>query len=92
MTTGDFAVKIFISKKLWNDWLDHKKQNGLSSFKKFIKAEIEAQVTALPRSFGKSKVKEEQIKIAYISFCYDNADIIRLLKKRGGAAMAGKTK
>jgi hypothetical protein len=41
MTTADYSVKVFLSKNLWNDWLEFKKDKELSSFKQYLKGEVE---------------------------------------------------
>ena len=41
MTTADYSVKVFLSKDLWKDWLEFKKDKELSSFKQYLKGEVE---------------------------------------------------
>jgi hypothetical protein len=41
MTTADYAVKVFLSKELWNDWLELKKDKEVGSFKQYLKGEVE---------------------------------------------------
>jgi len=45
LTTADYAVQISIPKDLWEQWGKYKEVNNMSSFKAFLKTEIEDQIS-----------------------------------------------
>jgi hypothetical protein len=89
LTTADYAVQACIPEALWKEWAKYKEVNHLSSFKAFLKQEIENQVEQLPHSFAASK--SSKIKVADINFAYDNGSLIKLLRRRGSVLKSGKS-
>ena len=51
--------------------------------------EIERQVQELPRSFKKTK-KTDKINVANVTLAYDNVEVIKMLRKRGGHFINGQ--
>lgn len=52
--------------------------------------EIQSQVGKLPKSFCKHMDKNPKIRVASIQFGYDNEQVIKLMRKRGGLFIQGK--
>jgi hypothetical protein len=52
--------------------------------------EIQSQVGKLPKSFCKNINKNPKIRVASIQFGYDNEQVIKMMRKRGGFFIQGK--
>lgn len=60
------------------------------TFRKLLIDEIEKQVQDLPRSFCKKSSKTHKITVANVTFAYDNAVVIKMLRKRGAHFINGQ--
>lgn len=73
---------------MWNNFIDnHFNPVGghtkIAAFRDYIKKELEQRLTRLP-DLGYEDPAPEKIIIAMISFAFDNAELINLLRERGG--------
>jgi hypothetical protein len=99
ITPGDYTLQMEITTDMWNHFLnEHYYKNdmeaqGISSafaLKTYMKSELEKVLTENlkqnkqenPDSMKSIKISE--VKIADISFAFNNAELINLLKERGG--------
>lgn len=99
ITPGDYTVQYEITDKAY-DWFlvniyPKDKQRGIStgeSLKSYIKNEMEKLLTDKlfeMKAAGQNtdSIKISQVKIADIVFAFNNAELINLLKDRGGHIM-----
>jgi hypothetical protein len=98
ITPGDYTVQMEITDKAYNWFLaseqyQRDKNRGLSvgeSLKTYIKTELEKTLTDKLKEMRQdptvdtSSINIQQVKIADISFAFNNAELIHLLRERGG--------
>lgn len=96
ITLGDYSIEYSITSDSYDWFLENiynpqDKPNGDSpgeSLKKYMQREIEGLLDDLlreKRSNGEADgIKISNVKIADIVFAYNNANLINLLRKRGG--------
>ena len=87
ITAGDYSVELDITEKQYKHFLDnvYDSLSGISkieSFKGYLKKTLEDRLTRMP-DLGYEDPAPERINIAMISFAYDNAELINLLRQRG---------
>ena len=88
VTAGDYTVEFAVSSDQYDYFVAHylKEElplNEISQFRLYVKDEMEKRMTVLPLDMDGIE-RGEQVKIAKISFAFDNAKVIKWLKKRGG--------
>lgn len=99
ITPGDYTMQMEISDKAY-DWFlqeiyPRDKNRGIStgeSLKSYMKSELERILTdklkeIKDRHEEKSSININEVKIADIVFAFDNAELIQLLRERGGHIM-----
>ena len=87
ITAGDYSCELHIPQGMWETFLYHKynPQSGktkIASFRDYLQNELEERLTRLP-DLGYEDPAPERIKIAMMTFAFDNADLINLLRERG---------
>lgn len=87
ITAGDYSVEMDLPEEMYQNFEKEKfdvtlPKAKLAQFRDYLKAEMEDRLTRLP-DLGYEEEPPEQIKIAMISFAFDNAEVINLLKERG---------
>lgn len=87
ITAGDYSVELDISEKMWKNFLEkvynpELAATKLSQFRKYLQNELENNFSRLP-DLGFEDQRVERIKISMLTFAFDNADLINLLKQRG---------
>lgn len=88
ITAGDYSVEVDITEKMWKNFDDAPEYNKdshlskLAQFRDFLKEKLEDNITEMP-DLGYEDEPPEKIIISMITFAFDNADLINLLKKRG---------
>jgi hypothetical protein len=87
ITAGDYSCELDISKEMWDTFLKEKYdvmsgKTKISAFRDFLKHELESRITRLP-DLGYEDPAPEKIEIAMITFAFDNAELINLLRIRG---------
>ena len=84
VTAADFTVEYEITKALWDRFLLSGSvipgEVKAVAFEAFLKEEIEKIVSS---EEGVLSNDEEEIKIANISFAFDNCQLVSMLKTRG---------
>jgi len=94
ITAGDYSCEVNITKNMW-DTFCNEHYNNLSgktkivSFRDYFKSELEERLTRLP-DLGYEDPPPEKIIIAMISFAFDNAQLVNLLRQRGAQIKAEK--
>jgi hypothetical protein len=89
ITAGDYTVELDIPEAMWKEFIE-KKYDPLSgktkieAFRDYIKDELEERLTNLP-DLGYEDEAPDRIRIAMITFAFDNARLINLLRIRGTA-------
>lgn len=99
ITPGDYTLQMEITDKAY-DWFltniyPRDKNRGLSigeSLKAYMKSELEKILTDKLKEIKAtgsetSSIKISEVKIADISFAFNNAELIKLLRERGGHIM-----
>ena len=99
ITPGDYTLQMEITTDMWNHFLsevyhkDDMEAQGISSafaLKTFMKRELERILTKALKENRElhpedmKSIKIQEVKIADIVFAFNNADLINLLKERGG--------
>jgi len=89
ITAGDYSVEMPISRAMWNTFLTtiYDKSDlrpKLEQFRTYFDHEISHRLSSLP-DLGYEDEPPERISIALITFAFDNAEVINLLKARGAA-------
>ena len=89
ITAGDYSVEVDISEKMWNNFLNEIYKPELAAtkmvqFRNFLQSKLEDNISALP-DLGYEDEPVQRINISMMSFAFDNAQLINLLKVRGAA-------
>ena len=89
ITAGDYTVELDIAESMWKEFIDTKYdrlsgQTKIEAFRDYIKNEMEERLTNLP-DLGYEEEAPDRIRIAMITFAFDNARLINLLRVRGTA-------
>ena len=104
ITAADYTVEFRIFKETYDNWLStyldlSNPISEISQFRLFIKDEMEKRLSDMPCNkyhhvdLDTSCTHDhEEVKIAMITFAFDNAEIIKGLRKRGDAIKAEKWK
>lgn len=84
MTAADFTVEYEVTKSMWDRFLSSSSilpgEVKVVAFEAFLKEEIEKIVSG---EAGVLSNDEEEIKIANISFAFENCQLVSMLKTRG---------
>lgn len=85
VTAGDYTIEFVIDRDMYKRFLEqyYNEANPLpeiAQFRTFVKDELETRLTSMP-SAGMDD--SDQIKIAMITFAFDNAKVINWLRHRG---------
>lgn len=106
LTAGDFTIEITVSDEMWTQFnvqlgthaqlprgqaAPNHTDVGLPvvTFEAFMEAKICEKLNALPK-VTKSWKQEDKIKIANITFGFDNPKLLALLTERGSLVSGGK--
>lgn len=101
ITAGDYTVEYKFTEDTYQQFLDshynvHDKARGISigeSLKNYLKTEFENLLNVKLREANAEKTDQErskslqEVKIADIVFAFNNAELIKLLRLRGGHIM-----
>ena len=87
ITAGDYTVEFDLEEEIYDEFLDNyfDKTNPMgevSQFKLYVQLELERRLNDFPNQ-GVDGPQDYYIKIAQITFAFDNALIINWLKERG---------
>lgn len=87
ITAGDYSIEFDMEQDTYDYWLEHyhDKSNPMSEcaqFKLYCQNELEERITAM-ENLGFDGEDPGKIKIAQVTFAYNNAKVIEWLKKRG---------
>lgn len=87
ITAGDYSVELDISEAMWHNFLNTVYDQKLAStklvqFRNYLQKKLEDNFSQLP-DLGFEDEPVERVRISMITFAFDNADLINLLKKRG---------
>ena len=89
ITAGDYTVEFDIKKSLYYRFLEqfHDPSNPIpeiTQFKLFIQNELEERLTAMPAlGLDGPEGDEAPVKIAVLTFAFDNSKVIKWLRQRG---------
>jgi len=89
ITAGDYTVELDIAETMWKEFIEKKYdplcgKTKIEAFRDYIKDEMEERLTNLP-DLGYEEEAPDRIRIAMITFAFDNARLINLLRVRGTA-------
>lgn len=89
ITAGDYSIEIDLPEAMFDKYISTKwdATTGLSKvagFRDFLKQEFEDRLSSLP-DLGYEDVPVDVVKIAMITFAFDNAGLITMLRTRGSA-------
>ena len=87
ITAGDYSCEVDITQQMWNTFLANKYnpssgKTKIAAFRDFMQEELEERLTRMP-DLGYEDEAPERIKIAMITFAFENEAMITLLRKRG---------
>ena len=87
ITAGDYSVELDIPEALYKKFLEQKYdplsgKTKIEGFRDFLQHELEERLTNLP-DLGYEEQAPDRIRISMISFAFDNAKLINLLRERG---------
>lgn len=99
-TAGDFTIELKISDKQWQTYLDvHQvdedffssnlpdiSHSRLLKFKRYLSKQLLEKLNNYPKVIE----DDTDLQIANINFAYKNADLLKLLSKRGALIISGK--
>jgi hypothetical protein len=99
-TAGDFTIELKISDKQWQTYLDvHQVDEDffssnlpdishsiLLNFKRYLSKQLLEKLNNYPKVIE----DDTDLQIANINFAYKNADLLKLLSKRGALIISGK--
>lgn len=93
VTASDFTVEYQIPDGVWKKFedahTDKSKAEG-SDFEEYLKKEFERIVSAQESVLFTGEAKTAPVRIANVTFAFNNAKLIGLLRKRGTAVAAGR--
>jgi len=84
ITAGDYSVELDISQKMWDNFLKDVYKPELAAtklvqFRKYLEHKLEDNLSALP-DLGYEDEPVQRVNIAMLTFAFDNAQLINLLK------------
>jgi len=87
ITAGDYSVELDIPEQMYKNFLSKKYdplcgKTKIAAFRDYIQEELENRLTQLP-DLGYEDPAPERIRISMVTFAFDNAELINLLRKRG---------
>lgn len=99
-TAGDFTIELKISDKQWRTYLDDHQvdedffssnlpdisHSRLLKFKRYLSKQLLEKLNNYPKVIE----DDTDLQIANINFAYKNADLLKLLSKRGALIISGK--
>jgi len=88
ITAGDYTIEFDIDIETYDHWHEHyyDESNPMSEnaqFKQYVQWELEKRISAMPDLGFDPDHGDDPIKIAQITFAFNNAPVINLLKQRG---------
>lgn len=93
VTAGDFTVEYQIPRALYDAWegkrTDRTKPEG-TEFEDYLKAAFEDIVSKEKSVLNPTEDPPSKVKIANITFAFNNAKLIKLLQARGAHAAEGR--
>ncbi len=87
ITAGDYSVEMDISEDMWNNFVAAEynpltnKKSKVQHFRDILRKELNKRFSSLP-NLGFEE-DEDEVRIAQITFAFNNAQIINMLKTRG---------
>lgn len=89
ITAADYTVEFKITQAMYDRFVrDHLDESNpiseIGQFRLYIKEEMEMRLTSMP-CFHSGHESLQEIRIAMVTFAFDNAEIINMLKERGKA-------
>lgn len=95
VTASDFTVEYQIPKVVWKKFednhTDHTRAEG-TDFEDYLKREFENIISQQPSVLHPDLVQPPAVKIANITFAFNNAKLIALLRQRGAIVGSGNFK
>jgi len=92
VTASDFTVEYNIPKKVWTKFednhTDHTRAEG-TDFEDYLKKEFENIISQQPSVLYPNLVQPPAVRIANITFAFNNAKLIGLLRQRGTIVASG---
>ena len=87
ITAGDYSVELDITENMYKNFLDNhydalSGKTKIAALRDYLQEELETRLTRLP-DLGYEDQPPERIRIAMITFAFDNAQLINLLRQRG---------
>ena len=87
ITAGDYSVELDISEKMWHNFLNEVYKPELAAtkmvqFRNYLQSKLEDNFSRLP-DLGFEDEPVDRIKISMMTFAFDNAQLINMLKQRG---------
>jgi hypothetical protein len=87
ITAGDYSVELDITDSMWKKFLDefYDESSGktpVEAFRDYIQYELEERLTRLP-DLGYEENPPDRMRVSMITFAFDNAKLINLLRQRG---------
>jgi hypothetical protein len=87
ITAGDYSVELDITENMYKTFLANhydplSGKTKIASFRDYLQQELEDRLTRLP-DLGYEDQPPERIRISMITFAFDNAELINLLRERG---------
>lgn len=86
VTAADFTAETTFTLTQWSAFKERNPKGGMREFEALLRKEVEAMVQAeeaVLTTEGNTKGDHAEIKIAHISFAFDNVMMIKLLQSRG---------
>lgn len=92
VTASDFTVEYQIPKKVWKKFedqhTDHTRAEG-TDFEDYLKREFENIVSQVPSVLYADQVQAPPVRISNITFAFNNAKLLGLLRERGTVVASG---
>lgn len=87
ITAGDYSVELDISETMWNNFLNdvynpNIAASKMAQFRKYLTDKLEDNFSRLP-DLGFEDEPVTRVNISMVTFAFDNAQLINLLKQRG---------
>jgi len=87
ITAGDYTIEFDLDEDMYDHFIRNyfDPTNPIAEcaqFKLYVQLELEKRLSDMP-DLGYEEEEQKEIKIAQITFAYDNAELINSLKKRG---------
>jgi hypothetical protein len=87
ITAGDYSCELDISQEMWDNFLKTvwdvaNSKTKVAQFRDYLENTIEERLTQFP-DLGYEEQPPDRVEIAMITFAFDNAEFINLLRERG---------